>query len=490
MGKKEINNKWLYIPILILGANFIIRIINQSKIIHTFPLDKVNDWSSYIAQLFFLRACGFHSFCSYWYNGFITFKLVPPGWYFFSYIINLVTRDYLLTAFTSLVLIFLLCFLIVYKFGKKFMINKEKRILFFLLLFTNASAIGNYIRLGRLPEFFAFMLFVLFSFIIIYYKNREFDRNILLIIPVYSLLLLSHQTYAVLSSILWLSLFLVKDVISKIKIMLLILTSFIIDSFWIMPYIKEFYNSAGITQPIGRNLLSFSGKYLLENIFTAIIPIIFLGILFICLKDKKYDKREVIFYSPIALISILLLFRITFIIPVLKYIYADVYIGFLLFFTLFLFFEKFKIKRVYFIGILIICIISVMINMFYTPWFVEYTQLEKDTLEIFEDVKTNFLVSESYSITSYGKAYYSYAPIYLNITTPSGWYKIPSVEYFSKLEGIRISIENKDCGLLIGNMRYLNNDYLIAYNKDCEFLNGCNLKEINQINNVCLYKNG
>ena len=164
--------------------------------------------------------------------------------------------------------------------------------------------------------------------------------------------------------------------------------------------------------------------------------------------------------------------------------------GFLLFFTLFLFFEKFKIKRVYFIGILIICIISVMINMFYTPWFVEYTQLEKDTLEIFEDVKTNFLVSESYSITSYGKAYYSYAPIYLNITTPSGWYKIPSVEYFSKLEGIRISIENKDCGLLIGNMRYLNNDYLIAYNKDCEFLNGCNLREINQINNVCLYKNG
>jgi len=488
MNNKEINNKWLYIPILILGINFIIRIINQSKIINTFPLDKVNDWSSYIAQLFFLKTCGFHSFCPYWYNGFTTFKLVSPGWYFFSYIIHLVTKDYLVTVFTSMVLIFLLGFLIVYKFGKIFMINREKRILFFLLLFANASAIGNYIRLGRLPEFFAFMLFVLFSFVIIHYKNKELDRNILLIIPIYSLLLLSHQTFAILSSILWLSLFLVKKGISKIRIILLILASFIIDSFWIVPYIKDFYKSAGTTQPIGENLLGFSGKYLLENTFTIIIPIAFLVVLFMYLKDKKYEKKEIVFYFPIALISILLLFRITLFIPVLKYIYADVYMGFLLFFILFLFFEKFKINKVYFIGILIICVISVLISMFYTPWFIEHTQLEKDTLEIMKDIKTNFLVSESYSITSYGKAYYSYAPIYLNITTSSGWYKIPSAEYFSKLGRIRISIENKDCELLTRNMKYLNNDYLIAYNEDCKFLNKCNLRKINQIKNVCLYK--
>ena len=114
--------------------------------------------------------------------------------------------------------------------------------------------------------------------------------------------------------------------------------------------------------------------------------------------------------------------------------------------------------------------------------------MEKDTLEIMKDIKTNFLVSESYSITSYGKAYYSYAPIYLNITTSSGWYKIPSAEYFSKLGEVRISIENKDCELLTRNMKYLNNDYLIAYNEDCKFLNKCNLRKINQIKNVCLYK--
>src|SRR3989344_448025 len=118
ISNKEIKNKLLYIPIIILGINLIIRIINQSKVIKQFPLDLTNDWSSYIALLFFLKDCGFHNFCPYWYNGFITFKLVPPGWYFFSYLINIITNNYLITAFISMVLIFLFGFVIMYKFGK------------------------------------------------------------------------------------------------------------------------------------------------------------------------------------------------------------------------------------------------------------------------------------------------------------------------------------------------------------------------------------
>jgi len=485
---KEINNKLLYIPILILGINLLIRIINQSKIIKQFPLDLTNDWSSYIALLHFLKECGFHNFCPYWYNGFITFKLVAPGWYFFSHIINIVINNYLMTVFISMILIFLLGFLVIYLFREKFDLTIKKSVLFFLLLFGNAAAIGNYIRLGRLPEFFAFMIFVLFSIIILYYKNKRFDWIILLTIPVYSLLILSHQTVAFLSSILWISLFLIRKRMDRIKILLLILISLSIDSFWIIPYIKDFYNSAGTMYPIGVNLLTFSGHYLLENIFTIIIPLIFLWVLWIYLKRKNYEKREILFYSPIALIAILLLFRIPAFVPILKYIYPDVFMGFLIFFILFLFFREFEIKRIYFIGIIIISTISVLISIFYTPWFIEHTQLEKDTLEIMKDIKTNFLMSDSHSKTSYGKAYYSYAPIYLNISTPSGWYKIPSDEYFKKLREFGNSIKDKNCGLLIENADYLRNDYLISYDKDCDFLESCNLNKINQINNVCLYK--
>src|SRR3989344_6518106 len=136
MKSNKINERLLYIPIFILGINLIIRIINQSKIIKQFPLDLTNDWSSYIALLHFLKDCGFHNYCPYWYNGFITFKLVAPGWYFFSYIINIITNNYLITVYVSMILIFIFGFVIVYKFGKKFNISKEKLILFFLMLFA------------------------------------------------------------------------------------------------------------------------------------------------------------------------------------------------------------------------------------------------------------------------------------------------------------------------------------------------------------------
>ena len=162
--------------------------------------------------------------------------------------------------------------------------------------------------------------------------------------------------------------------------------------------------------------------------------------------------------------------------------------GFLVFFTLFLFFKEIKIKKIYLIGIILISIISILISIFYTPWFVEHTQLEKDTLEIMKDIKTSFLMSDSHSITSYGKAYYSYAPVYLNITTPSGWYKIPSEDYFNKLREFGNSIKSNDCGFLIENARYLKNEYLVSFNEDCNFLETCNLSKINKINNVCLYK--
>ena len=162
--------------------------------------------------------------------------------------------------------------------------------------------------------------------------------------------------------------------------------------------------------------------------------------------------------------------------------------GFLLFFILFIFFKEFKINKLYLIGIILISILSVSINIVYTPQFTEHTQLEKDTLKILEEVDTNFYMGESYSSTSYSRAYYSYAPIYLNLSSPSGWYKIPSVEYINEIINLKESISNKKCKEIIKNSKELNNDYLILYESDCEFMEQCNTEKINQINNVCLHK--
>lgn len=485
---KEIPRKWLYLPILILAINFIIRLINQSKIIKQFPLDFVNDVSAFIAELHFLVVCGFHNFCPYWYNGFVNFQLSTPGWHFFTYPIYLIFNDYLKAVYISIVLIFLLSFIVIYKFGAINKIGKEKRFLFFFLLFTNAAAIGNYIRLGRLPEFFSFFLFVLFAFIILYYKNKKLDWKFFLLIPIYSLIIFTHPTFAVISSFLWISIFLVKDWKSKFMIGASVLASLILISFWLLPYVTNFYDSAGISKPIGENLLRFEGQFLLENIASLIIPVVFLFVFFLYIKKRKYDKKELLFYSPIIFIALLLLSRLSAFIPVMKYVYADVYMGFLIFFTLFIFFKNFKINKKFFIAITVIAILSVLINFLHTPWFSEHTQLEKDTLEIMNDIDTSFLMTDAYSRTSYGKAYYSYAPIYLNITTPSGWAKVAEFDYYNNLREFSSSVKNKDCNILRKKAIELNNDYVISYNEDCGFLETCNLTKINQINNVCLYK--
>ena len=81
---KNIPDRWLYIPIILLAINFVYRLADQSQLLFYFPLDYTNDISSYMAQLFFLDKCGFHAFCPYWFNGFTTFQFTSPAWFFFT----------------------------------------------------------------------------------------------------------------------------------------------------------------------------------------------------------------------------------------------------------------------------------------------------------------------------------------------------------------------------------------------------------------------
>jgi len=486
--KKKVSDKILYIPIIIISLVFLYRLIDQAQMMWVFPLDFTNDWSSYIAQLSFLDKCGFHNLCPYWYNGFISFQLVPPGWFFFTYLILFFVQDYVKAAFISMLLIFILAFFVVYKFGIANKISRTKSVLFFLLLFANASAIGNYIRLGRMLEFFSFFLFVLFAFIILYYRDKKFDWKFLFVVPIYSLLLISHQTFAVLSSLLLISIFLVKDNKNRLIIIYLFLLALVIDSFWLIDYIKNFFTSAGTISPIGLNLFSLDKEYILENFFSVIIPLIFLVIFFIYIKKNKYNRKEILFFLPIVIISLLFLFRITAFIQVFRYIYADVYMGFILFFILYLFFKNFKINRLFFFGLLIISILSLLINVFYTPYFVKHTELEENTLELLGYVDDSFYITPHKYTTSYSKAYYSYAPIYLNLSTPSGWYKIKPTSYYDKLREFSDSVVKRDCKTLKKGAYELNDTYIISYDEDCDFLETCRINKIKQVNNVCLYR--
>ena len=110
------------------------------------------------------------------------------------------------------------------------------------------------------------------------------------------------------------------------------------------------------------------------------------------------------------------------------------------------------------------------------------------TENIMEKIDGSFLIARTFSETSYSKAYYSYASIYLNLTTSSGWEKVATPEHYENLRNFSQSIYDKNCFLTEEFGKKLKNEYIIAYNEDCSFLETCNLTRINTINQVCLYK--
>jgi hypothetical protein len=148
-----------------------------------------------------------------------------------------------------------------------------------------------------------------------------------------------------------------------------------------------------------------------------------------------------------------------------------------------------KYKTLIFIGLSLVSILSVVLNIIFTPLFIEHTELEKETLGIFPYVKDRFIILATPSRrTSYPNAYYSYAAIFHNLKSASGWY--PSAvnsNYINKIEDLDHLINSKNCELLKERLNELNTKDVITYDKQCEILNQCGFnKKVNK-SRVCLY---
>ena len=488
---KSIKDYYLYIPILILGAYLIFRLINQSQIIFTFPLDKYNDWSSYMAQLHFLKECGFHNFCSYWYNGFINFQINQPGWYFFIYPLYLIIKNVQLTAYLSLIITLALSLGALYLNRKKLQLSKTKVLALFLFFFGNAVAIGNFIRVGKIHELFGwFNLIVIFIFILIY-KDKKIDKKFLFIVPFYFFAVLSHQNSAIIASLAILGLFLTKKIKENVLIIISVLITIIATSFWWIDYVKNFFSTTSTTIIVGNSLMTISKATLNDNLTAIIVPLAFFIVLYFYLKSRK---KEIIFFLPQTILAFLILTRLIIFIPVINHVYPDSYNLFLLFFTIFMLFKiDFDIIKKYrqalFFGLILISILSVSLSIINTPLFISHTQVEKDTISILPEIKDKFVIIGTYSRrTSYPNAYYAYAAIYHNLSTSGGWY--PSMvngEYIDKLESLNTLIKNKECDLLKKELTELNTSEVITYDENCKFLEDCGFNKKIDKPRVCLY---
>ncbi len=328
----------LIISNIILFIYLIFRLINQSKILSFFPLDITNDISSHIAQLYFLKACGFHEICQYWYNGYELFKFYPPGWFFFSYPLLLIFKRPEVAAYVSIMLMLLLSFIVIYKIISL----KERSFLasmsFFLFLFAFPTSVSAFFRLGRVTEMFAWLIFLILTYFILKYKDKKIDRNFVYFVPFYSILLFSHPTVAIIFHFFLLSLFLVKLKEKKELAILIfsVLAGILLASFWWYPFVTDLGESrtSEFLPELRSRFFDIQGQWTSTVILITLIPLATLMLFYFYYKDDNKNKKELLFYSPIIVLSLLVVTRIVTLIPYLNFVYPEPYFTFFMIFNL------------------------------------------------------------------------------------------------------------------------------------------------------------
>jgi hypothetical protein len=463
--------------------------------VNTFPLDFANDIPAYIASLFFLVKCGFNKFCPYWYNGFVSFHTFFPGWQLFTYPIYKLFKDYLLSTYVSIVLMYVLSFIALLILGKNEKFSVTKRIAFFLFFFANAINIGNFFKLGRVVELFSWCIFLGMAVFVFYYRKNRLDKKFILFIPLYGFAILSHPQEAVLSSILILSLFLVKDFYEKLIILITVALSFIITSFWWIPFLLNLSKGSMIQSTHqGSWLWGVSGSFLLTSIAAFFVPLVFFVTFYYYWLSNNKSKQALLFFSPALILSLLFFFRITPLIPIIRSISPDPFMVLLIFFIIYFFFStnpdifSSKLRKILPYLLIGIVLISVGISHFKTPYSIGYSPVNKDTLDVLDYVDDKFIFVNSYK-DSYPNAYYSYAPIYLNLSTAGGWYPyIKTNDYIQRLGKVKTYLNNEDCKTFISESQFFNVTNFVAYEDTCQKLKDCNLSKVTEKNIVCLYR--
>ena len=491
---KKIPNWWFSLPIVILAINLIVRIIDQSKLLYIYPLDFTNDLSSYMGRLFFLTKCGFHNFCPYWYNGFISFKNFSLGWSLFTLPLFWLTDSIIAATFISIILMYLVSFIFLYILGKTQRLSLMAIIAFFFFFFGNAITVGNFLRLGRTVSMWGFVLVIGLASLVLYYKNHPLDKKFsLYFIPLYAIILFSHQPEMLFSQILVLGLFLVKKTKEKVQIVASAIAGFLLASFWVIPFLQESLK-VSMFEWIDRSIeWPSAGPFFLTNLAGIIIPLVLFGSFYFYWKTHNKSKKELLFFAPILLTGMLSLFGLTKFLYLFRNISPDPYLTFFIFIIIFYFlktkFENVRMRNLAFVLVSIVCIVSVVITQVHTPLFTEHGPLEKEVISIFPFVEGKYTMISDKNVTSYSKAYYTYAAVYHNLSTAGGWYPhMASKDYLEEYNSMFSFYNKKDCKNFTEKLNRLNIDEVIFYGTECGAINTCGLKEKKILDNVCLYE--
>ncbi|MBL7147223.1 MAG: hypothetical protein ISS82_00160 [Nanoarchaeota archaeon] len=486
-------DKWLYFPILALASILLIKLIQFSKIIHYFPLHIMADSPDHISKIHFLAQYGFHGLVPNWYNGFILFQSYPPCYYYFSLPFYLLTNNILLTTYVSLILSFVLGFIGVFIFCKLQKISLVKTIAFFFFLFANPILIGYFAEIGRLAAVFTWLVvFVPFCTVIFWYKDHKIDLKFILFIIFLSALILSHTFVLIPTTVLIISLFLIKNKYEKIIISLSTFFSLLITSFWWIPFLKISLSGDRIAGHLAAELLKLP-SFISYN---TLILLLFWVTLYFYLKDK-HKSKEILFFLPLLIFSILFFSRLIVFVPLFNRMPAGPYNLFFLFLPIFLFFKtRFSIypliiKKLIFLGLALLAIGSIIVVIIQMSDFpIEYNEIEEEIISVFPQIQNKFtiLVNEKEGFPSDVEALVAYASIYYNLSSPHGHYgPAARKEVSNTLDELDEHFKMKDCGAILLDLKKLYVKEVISIDKHCDFLSSCNLKQEIKKQHVCLF---
>ena len=482
---------YLFIPaIIVFSAYFIYRLVDQSQMLWQFPLDFTNDWASYIAQLHFLKVCGFHAYCPYWFNGLTTFTLTPPGWFYFTLPLYALFGNILYATYSSMVIIFIISFVASIVLGQLNSLSKIKSILLFSVLFMNANIIGTYVRQGRITELFGLMLFYNFALLVFYYKDKLFTGKFILIPILLLLLILSNIPFAAIALILLAGLFLASNKQQKFIIILSVIFPVAATAFWWLPFLHGLPASlaAHLENNFAGYLLHFNKDTLFINLAATIPAAIFLATVLILAVRQYLKKNDILFYLPILIIALLIISRAIVFIPILKSIYPDVYFSLFVFLTTYLFLQVRSRHKIILLALLFVtcALLSIALSHYHTPYFASNTELQKDILSALPEINDKFLILTT-NPEIYSKALYAYAAIYHAKSTPSGWHASINYELYQRLSLLGKTFMTADCTELKNKLHELSANEILSTGDTCNKLASCNFEKTYQKQQICIY---
>ena len=487
----------LLLSSILLAAHMFFRFFDLATIINFFPFDYTNDLSSYLSQLYFLDVCGYHQFCPYWYNGFITFLITPPGWYFLAYPFYFFTHHIALSFYLSIVFMTLLGLAVCLFFGKKFRFSFLRSSALFFFLFGNAINIGNFLRLGRVHAMLNFILFITFFFILWYYKDKKLDFRFFFSSVIYSFMIVTHYQETVLAGIFFAGFFLYRSSLrDRTKVIIASLLAILLSSWWLFGFIANLEQSSLLDFHEGKRALDFQSDRLIVNLFTYFFPLLFIILFFIYRKTQQYSRRDIFFFSPSLILAFVYLFRLHSFIPILRNISQDPYILFFYFqiiFLLFIIFDDLSLVLRRSLGIIIIVftIFSILANIFITPYLIKHTPLDEEMKSTLSKVTERYLffgpLNKSFQ-TSYSKAYYSYGSIYYNLSTAEGWSPpLASLDYLLGLDSFGKRFPTLLCSEIEESLEIYNTTQIVTYDTTCQLFANCNFTLLAATDHICLY---